>query len=281
MNISQSLKLTGVFVKYFSLFLLVPIFSVFFITTDFIIIISESYLIQILPFLFSSFITFFISLGLNKISNVISTENEELGRKDGFLIASLVWIFAGLLGSLPYIFSSTLVPILYPHIIPVFDNDILINSFFESVSGITTTGASVFSIFPNIDQHSMIIFWRSLSQWLGGIGIILLVLIIFPKISVGIMQIASDQEGTGPQKERMTPRLYQTGLILLTIYFGITLLLYLLLFFIGDLSSYDSIIHSFSTVSSGGFSSYPLSIESLANLKVDNFYFFLTQSFLI
>ena len=131
MNISQSLKLTGVFVKYFSLFLLVPIFSVFFITTDFKIIISESYLIQILPFLFSSFITFFISLGLNKISNVISTENEELGRKDGFLIASLVWIFAGLLGSLPYIFSSTLVPILYPHIIPVFDNDILINSFFE------------------------------------------------------------------------------------------------------------------------------------------------------
>ena len=74
-------------------------------------------------FLFSSFITFFISLGLNKISNVISTENEELGRKDGFLIASLVWIFAGLLGSLPYIFSSTLVPILYPHIIPVFDDN--------------------------------------------------------------------------------------------------------------------------------------------------------------
>ena len=269
MNISQSLKLTGVFVKYFSLFLLVPIFSVFFITTDFKIIISKSYLIQILPFLFSSFITFFISLGLNKISNVISTENEELGRKDGFLIATLVWIFAGLLGSLPYIFSSTLVPILYPHIVPIFDNDILINSFFESVSGITTTGASVFSVFPNIDQHSMIIFWRSLTQWLGGIGIILLVLIIFPRISVGIMQIASDQEGTGPQKERMTPRLYQTGLILLTIYFGITLLLYLLLFFIGDLSSYDSIIHSFSTVSSGGFSSYPLSIESLANLKVE------------
>ena len=74
MNISQSLKLTGVFVKYFSLFLFIKILSVFFITTDFKIIISKSYLIQILAFLFSSFITFFISFVLNKISNVIITE---------------------------------------------------------------------------------------------------------------------------------------------------------------------------------------------------------------
>ena len=77
----------------------------------------------------------------------------------------------------------------------------------------------------------MLIFWRSLTQWLGGIGIILLVLIIFPRISVGIMQIASDQEGTGPQKERITPRLYQTGITLLVIYAVITLILFFYYFY--------------------------------------------------
>jgi|TARA_B100000131_G_scaffold85553_1_gene82541 trk system potassium uptake protein TrkH len=269
MNISQSLKFISIFVRYFSFFLLVPIFSVFFINLDLSQLKSESFYIKSIPFFCSSLVSYLFSILLLFISKSYKSENEELGRKDGFLIATFVWIFAGALGSLPYIFSSTLIPMLYPEIEPIFYDDLIVNSFFESVSGITTTGASVFSIFPNIEQHSMIIFWRSLSQWLGGIGIILLVLIIFPRISVGIMQIASDQEGTGPQKERITPRLYQTGLTLLIIYLGISLLLYLLLFFVGGLSSYDSVIHSFSTVSSGGFSSYPLSIESLQNFKVE------------
>ena len=83
------------------------------------------------------------------------------------------------------------------------------------------------------------------------------------------MQIASDQEGTGPQKERITPRIYETGLRLFFIYLGITVLLACLLFFVGKLNLFDSIVHTLSTVSTGGFSSYPLNIEALNNIAVE------------
>ena len=269
MNISKSLYISGVFVRYFSFFLLLPLASIFFTNYSLKSFLSNDFLIKSLPFIYSSIIALIFSLIITNYSQKKLNFNDSLGRKDGFLIASLIWIFAGFFGALPYYFSSSLIPNFFSEVEPLFKNNVFINSFFESVSGITTTGASVFSNFPNIDQHYMIIFWRSLSQWLGGIGIILLVLIIFPKISVGIMQLASDQEGTGPQKERITPKLYQTGLTLLFIYLGITLLLFFVLYFIGNLSSFDSIVHSFSTVSSGGFSSYELNVEGMDNFKVE------------
>ncbi|MFL2686950.1 MAG: TrkH family potassium uptake protein [Thermodesulfobacteriota bacterium] len=270
MNLAKSFYLTSIFIRYYSYFLLVPILSIFFIDPTLGSMNQYKILIQAYPFILSSLLTFFCSVIVKRFSYNESIQNDELGRKDGFLIASVVWIFAGIFGALPYIFSSLLLPFQDSiNLVPIFENNIIINSFFESVSGITTTGASVFTNFPSLEHHSMLIFWRSLTQWLGGIGIILLVLIIFPRISVGIMQIASDQEGTGPQKERITPRLYQTGITLLIIYAVITLILFLLLFFIGDLNSFDSIVHSFSTVSSGGFSSYPLSIETLNNFSVE------------
>ena len=153
---------------------------------------------------------------------------------------------------------------------PIFQSNIIVNSIFESISGITTTGATSFSPFPDVSNHQFLIFWRSLCQWLGGIGIILLVLVVFPRISVGVMQIATDQEGSGPQKERITPRLYETGITLLYIYIGLSITLGLLLFTLTNLNLFDSVIHTLSTVSSGGFSSYPLNIESLDSILIES-----------
>jgi len=268
MNLRKSIYLIGSFVTYFGLFLLAPLLGLLFMEKESLT--NTELLIQACPFVLSSLLTLMLGYAIKKFSYDIDAQKKELTRKDGFFLASLIWIMAGLLGSLPYILSS--INILFSTEVffqPVFIDNVFINSFFESVSGITTTGATVFNPFPDIEKHQLLIFWRSLSQWLGGIGIILLVLIIFPRISVGVMQIATDQEGTGPQKDRITPRLYETGLTLFYIYLGLTVSLSLLLFGVANLTVYDSIVHTLSTVSSGGFSSYPLSVQSFSSPIVE------------
>ncbi|MFL2630956.1 MAG: TrkH family potassium uptake protein [Thermodesulfobacteriota bacterium] len=268
MNLRKSIYLIGSFVTYFGLFLLAPLLGLLFMEKENLT--NTELLIQACPFVLSSLLTLTLGYGIKKFFYDIDAQKKELTRKDGFFLASLIWIMAGLLGSLPYVLSS--INIFFSAEVffqPVFIDNVFINSFFESVSGITTTGATVFNSFPDIEKHQLLIFWRSLSQWLGGIGIILLVLIIFPRISVGVMQIATDQEGTGPQKDRITPRLYETGLTLFYIYLGLTISLSLLLFAVGNLTVYDSIVHTLSTVSSGGFSSYPLNIQSFSSPIVE------------
>ena len=271
MNLRKSFYLTGNFVIYFGLFLLAPLIFYFFLDSNHVTFFDGDNLLQAIPFFASSLVTLLCGYGLRIASHNSEAMDKDLTRKDGFFLASLVWILAGVFGSLPYIFSSLdIYEFIGSPFHPIFQVNIFTNSFFESVSGITTTGASVLTPFPDVvEQHKLLIAWRSLTQWLGGIGIILLVLIVFPRISVGVMQIASDQEGTGPQRERMTPRIYQTGLILFYIYMALTLVLLCLLYFVGNMSLYDSIIHTFSTVSTGGFSSYPISIQYLNNLTVE------------
>jgi len=266
MNLKKSTYLVGKFITYFGLFLLVPLVVFFFPnnTTGQIVPLYP----QAFPFVVSSFIALLLGFIVKNFSYDPDLIKTDLSRKDGFFLASLIWLVAGLLGSFPYIFSS--IDFFGFVVDPIFKNSIIVNSIFESVSGITTTGATSFSPFPEVQNHQFLIFWRSLSQWLGGIGIILLVLVVFPRISVGVMQIATDQEGSGPQKERITPRLYETGITLLYIYVGLTVTLVSLLFGLSDLNLYDSIVHALSTVSSGGFSSYPLNIQSLDSVLIES-----------
>ncbi|MBT89158.1 MAG: hypothetical protein CMN79_01535, partial [Spirochaetales bacterium] len=247
MNLRKSFYLTGNFVIYFGLFLLAPLIFYFFLDSNHVTFFDGDNLLQAIPFFASSLVTLLCGYGLRIASHNSEAMDKDLTRKDGFFLASLVWILAGVFGSLPYIFSSLdIYEFIGSPFHPIFQVNIFTNSFFESVSGITTTGASVLTPFPDVvEQHKLLIAWRSLTQWLGGIGIILLVLIVFPRISVGVMQIASDQEGTGPQRERMTPRIYQTGLILFYIYMALTLVLLCLLYFVGNMSLYDSIVHTF------------------------------------
>ena len=269
MNLRKSFYLIGTFVVYYGMFLLFPITSYFLVMPNNELFSSNAIILKSIPFVISSILTLIMGFTIRHISYDEESIKADLTRKDGFLLASFIWIFAGIFGALPYFFSSINYEFAGFFINPVFKDNIIVNSIFESVSGITTTGASVFSVFPNSSEHTFLIFWRSLSQWLGGIGIILLVLIIFPRISVGIMQIASDQEGTGPQKERITPRIYETGLRLFYIYIGLTFLLICLLFFVGKMNIFDSVVHTLSTVSTGGFSSYPLNIETLDSFTVE------------
>lgn len=161
---------------------------------------------------------------------------EVVSRREGFLIVSLVWVIVSVLGALPYVISGE---------IPGF-----IDAFFESVSGFTTTGATVIA---NIESQSKgMLFWRALTQWLGGIGIIMLTLSFLRSFGIGGMQLF-EAEVTGPVHDRVNSRIHQTARNIWGIYILLTLAETILLK-AGGMTFFDSICHSLSTMASSGFS---------------------------
>ncbi|HKJ78773.1 MAG TPA: potassium transporter TrkG [Prolixibacteraceae bacterium] len=190
---------------------------------------------------------FLISSGINiflggAISLLTHNANKEFGKHEGFIIVSLVWIIFSFFGSLPYVISGA---------IPNFTD-----AFFETISGFTTTGSSILN---NIEElpHG-ILFWRSITQWLGGMGIIVLSLAILPVFGIGGMQLFM-AEVPGPTPDKISPRIRQTAKTLWVIYLGFTLTETILLW-IGGMSLFDSICHSFTTMATGGFSTKQASI---------------------
>jgi len=234
-NIKFSFHILGNFLKYLGPIMLVPVIcSIIYKEDDHWV------------FVVSALITSLVGIIIEVLTR--STENiNGLERKDGFLVASFCWIAASLFGSLPYLLYG------------VFNNPI--DAIFESTAGFTTTGATVTS---NIEilPHG-ILFWRNLTQWLGGMGIIVLAIAILPRLAVGGMQLMA-LETPGPTKERITPRIVETAKRLWGVYVLFTLILIILLSFAG-MPIYDSIVHSFSTLSTGGFSSKNLSIAAYNN----------------
>lgn len=168
--------------------------------------------------------------------------NKDIGKREGFIIVALVWIVFSFFGTLPYMLSNS---------IPNFTN-----AFFETMSGFTTTGSSILT---NIEAlpHG-ILFWRSISQWLGGMGIIVLSLAILPVFGIGGMQLYV-AEVPGPTPDKISPRIRQTAKTLWGIYLAFTLTETVLLW-IGGMSLYDAICHSFTTMATGGFSTKQASI---------------------
>ena len=165
-----------------------------------------------------------------------STGNTELKKKDGYLVVTLGWITMSLVGSLPFIISGT---------IPNFTD-----AYFETISGFTTTGASVLT---NIEAAPKgILFWRSLTQWIGGMGIIVLAVAILPLLGIGGMQLFV-AEAPGITPDKMKPRIKDTAKRLWLLYLGLTLLEMVLLMF-GGMSFYDAINHALTTMATGGFS---------------------------
>ena len=161
-------------------------------------------------------------------------DSKKFSNRDGFLAVTLSWVVFSLLGSLPYLISGT---------IPSF-----IDAFFESTSGFSTTGSS---ILKNVEILPFsILFWRSLTHWIGGIGIIVLVIIILPSLRVTGYQLFSLESS---MKEKIHPKTKAIGFRVLFIYLGLTLAEIILLN-IGDMNLFDSICHSFGTVATGGFS---------------------------
>lgn len=192
--------------------------------------------------------SFLISAGISTITGSLlvlltSGSEKEIGRREGYIIVSSVWILFSFAGSLPYIISGA---------IPNFTD-----AFFETISGFTTTGSSVL---PDVESlpHG-ILFWRSITQWLGGMGIIVLSLAVLPVFGIGGMQLFI-AEVPGPTPYKLSPRIRQTARALWIIYLGFTITETLLLW-LGGMTLFDAVCHSFTTMATGGFSTKQASIE--------------------
>lgn len=171
--------------------------------------------------------------------------------RDGFAIVGLGWMFISFFGGLPFLISGA---------IPS-----LVDSLFESVSGFTTTGASILSQIEGLPRG--ILFWRSFTHWIGGMGVLVLTLAILPSIGARAMNIMK-AESPGPTPGKLVPRVGQTAKILYTIYFFITLIEIILLKLAG-MPLYDSCIHAFGTAGTGGFSNMNSSIGAYNNVYID------------
>lgn len=184
-----------------------------------------------------------INLNLGFILWYFTREHEKkIKQKDGYLIVTLGWLALSLGGSLPYVLSDA---------IPQFSS-----ALFETISGYTTTGSTVLNDIEG--THKGILLWRSLTQWIGGMGIIVLTVAILPILGVGGMQLFM-AESPGPSTSKLHPRITETAKRLWYIYASITLIEILALKWAG-MTWYDAVNHSFTTVSTGGFSTKNASI---------------------
>jgi len=170
------------------------------------------------------------------------SKTSELGKREGYLIVASGWFVMALFGSLPFIFHGS---------IPSFTD-----AFFETMSGFTTTGATILNDIEKLPQG--LLFWRSLTQWLGGMGIIVLSLAILPLLGIGGMQLFT-AEVPGVTKDKIHPRVKETAKRLWGIYVILTFTEILLLV-IGGMSLFDAVNHSFTTMATGGFSTKNASI---------------------
>ncbi len=184
------------------------------------------------PFLWSSLITILISTFFFIISK--NADIQRITNKEGILAVTLSWLTLTLCGTFPYIMSG--------------DIPSLVDAFFESASGFSTTGSSILADVEAM--HRSILFWRSLTHWIGGLGIIVLVIIVLPSLKVTGYQLMSLESSL---KEKIHPRAKAVGFRLLYIYIGLTLAETCFLLF-GEMDLFESLCHTFGTVATGGFS---------------------------
>ena len=170
------------------------------------------------------------------------TDFNKITAKDGLAIVGLSWVFLSALGAMPLYFSG---------VVSTFTD-----AFFEVASGFTTTGATIFTDIESLPRG--ILFWRSLTHWLGGMGIIVLYIALLPAIGASTFQLYK-AEAPGLDVERIDPRIKETAKKLWTIYFGFTILQTLLLM-CGGMNVFDALCHTFGTVATGGFSTKNASV---------------------
>ncbi len=186
-----------------------------------------------LPFLWPALIAIAIAIILSVLSRDQS-EEVVIGKRDAYLAVTLSWAVIGVIGSLPYLFSNA---------IPSFNN-----ALFESVSGFTTTGSSILTDIESLPKS--ILFWRSLSHWIGGIGIIVLFIIVMPTLQMGNYNLFTLESSL---QEKIKPKIKSVGYRLLFIYLLLTLTEVVLLL-LGNMNLYESVCHAFGTIATGGFS---------------------------
>ena len=223
MNFKNILSILGVLVTLNGLFMLLGLPFSFYYNED------------LIPLLLSGSISVLLGIFMWRFFKR-GTERIELSRKDGYLVVSLGWVSMALFGMLPFILSGAI-----PN---VFD------AFFETMSGFTTTGASILNDIEAVPKG--ILFWRSMTQWIGGMGIIVLTVALVSIIGVGGMQLFV-AEAPGITPDKLKPRIKDTAKRLWIIYVGLTLSESVFLMF-GGMNFFDAINHSLTTMATGGFS---------------------------
>ena len=198
-------------------------------------------------FIISSIIT--ITFGtLFFLANI--DHNRSLSTQQAFLLTALSWIGVAIFGSIPFIFSDL--------------NLSLTDAFFESMSGITTTGATIIN---NLSETpKAILSWRAILQWLGGIGIIVMAITLMPIMNIGGMQLL--KISSGDSSEKILPKSKQISLRLVLIYFSLTLLC-AFFYKVCGMNFFDSFTHSMTTIATGGFSNYNQSIGFFESAKIE------------
>jgi len=226
---------TGVLLIILGIFMLIPFF------VQFIYHENDN------TFLYSAGVTAFIGV-LLMLTNL--EENKKLNLQMAFLLTTLSWLSIAIFGCLPFLLSNL--------------NFSFVDAFFESMSGITTTGSTIITNLENIPKS--ILIWRAILQWLGGIGVVVMAITLLPLLGIGGMQLFK-MEGSDTT-EKILPRTRELTLILSIIYITLTLSCGLAYWSVG-MNIFDSIAHSMTTIATGGFSTYSSSIGYFQNPKIE------------
>jgi trk system potassium uptake protein TrkH len=235
-----SLSLIGTVLKFMAVPLCIPL------------VIALIYRESLLPFVATILVTVLVGSALERLR-----PDPQLGHREGFLMVGLTWLIVPIIGALPYVIAGQ-GTLAYP-----------VNALFESMSGFTTTGATVVGEI-SFERHSRsMLMWRQLTQWLGGMGILVLMVAILPELSVGGAQLIRE-ESPGISIEKFTPRIRGTARALWSIYAGFTVLVIALFYglhLIGmapNMDPYNAVAHAFTTMPTGGFSPEARSIEAFS-----------------
>lgn len=178
------------------------------------------------------------------LAYIFRKSGRNVSRKDGYIVVTVIWVVFSLFGSLPYMLSGA---------IPDFTD-----AFYETMSGFTTTGSSILSNIESMPKS--LLFWRALTHWIGGLGIVFFTVAVFPIFGLGDMHLFA-AESVGPMRAKLHPRISVTARWILTVYVGLTLIATVALFFSG-MGWFDAVCHSMSTVSTGGFSTKQASLAA-------------------
>lgn len=242
-NWRQSVAFSGTVIKYLAVTMFVPL------------TISLIYREDIVVFLVSIGITVAIGVALERLD-----DDPDLGIREALLFVALSWCAVAIIGTIPYVIAGYGTESTLRH--PV-------NALFESMSGFTTTGATVMGEI-SFERHShALLMWRQLSQWLGGMGIIVLMVAILPEAAVNGAQLI-ESEAPGPQLQKLTPRIAETARFLWLFYLGFTVLYIIILLglhYAGlapNMNVYNAVAHGFTTLPTGGFSPQAESIAAFS-----------------
>ncbi len=192
-----------------------------------------------------------LSFAVGGLLQLCRPKNKKLRSRDGFAIVALAWVFMGLCGAMPLWLSGHFKS--------------YIDCMFEIVSGFTTTGSTVLSDIESVPRS--ILFWRSFTHWIGGVGILVLTMALLPKLGGTALHLLR-AESTGPTPDKLTPRISKSAKVTYQIYIGLSIIMVVVMLLCG-MDLYDAMMHTFSTAGTGGFSNYNASVGHFESAAID------------